>query len=60
MIQRLYAATKLPFTPFIGPVLLPLTSFVGDVLPFDAALSTQAVAVRAQEALGALMRAHPR
>ena len=35
VIQRLYSWTKLPFTPFIGPWLLPLTTLVGEPLPAD-------------------------
>lgn len=54
-VARLYRLTKLPFTPFIGPVLLPITSFVGKALPYDAAATTKEVVSRAHTALQSLI-----
>eukprot|EP00966_Prymnesium_polylepis_P202243 4685478-Prymnesium_polylepis.1 len=56
LVTWLYNLTKLPFTPFLGPVPLPLTSALGPQLPFDAAKSAADVANEAEEAMRGLIR----
>ena len=58
IVQKLYRLTKLPFTPFLGPLPQPLTSIIGQVLPHNPALGYKEVASSARESLEALMRAH--
>ena len=55
LVKWLYSLTRLPFTPFIGPMLLPLTSVLGPPLPHEPSASISAAAERATEALQALM-----
>ena len=55
LVKRLYSLTRLPFTPFVGPMLLPLTSVLGPALPHEPGASISAAAGRATEALQALM-----
>ena len=57
-IKWLYRVTKLPFTPFLGPFLLPLTSYVGEALRYSADASKETVARAAKNALQGLMRQH--
>jgi hypothetical protein len=55
--RRRYAMTKLPFTPFLGPVLMPLTTVLGQPLLFDPLATTAGVAQAVQEALTKMMLA---
>jgi 1-acyl-sn-glycerol-3-phosphate acyltransferase len=55
LVKRLYSLTRLPFTPFVGPMLLPLTTVLGPPLPHEPGASVSAAAERAAEALQALM-----
>ena len=56
LVKRLYRLTRLPFTPFIGPMLLPLTTVLGPMLlPHEPSTSASATAERATDALQALM-----
>lgn len=54
-VKRLYSLTRLPFTPFVGPMLLPLTTVLGPSLPHEPSTSISAAAERATEALQRLM-----
>lgn len=56
LVQRLYKLTRLPFTPFIGPMLLPLTTVLGQPLPHVPGMSTSMAAKQAMEALQDLIK----
>lgn len=55
LVQRLYQMTKLPFTPFVGPLLLPLTTLLGEPLPHDPCASSEELAERVRGAMRALL-----
>lgn len=57
LVQRLYEMTKLPFTFFIGPFFLPLTSMLGKPIPFDPKRTIDSLASSSLEALQSLMQA---
>ena len=57
IVQRLYRLTRLPFTPFIGPLPQRLTSFIGDGILPDRHGSAKSLATDVQAALEELMRA---
>jgi 1-acyl-sn-glycerol-3-phosphate acyltransferase len=57
LVQRLYSLTKLPFTPFFGPLPVPLTTVLGAPLAHQDGATTEAVARRAVDALIDLIRA---
>lgn len=56
IVTALYKLTKFPFTPFLGPVPLPLTSVLGEPLPFDKSKSAARVASDTEEAMRTLIR----
>ena len=56
LVRKLYELTKFPFTPFLGPLPVPLTTVLGAPLPFDSSKSVTRVASDAQEAMRALIR----
>lgn len=58
LVQRLYRLTRLPFTPFVGPMLLPLTTVLGKPLPHVPDMDNATAARRAMEALQSLMSRH--
>ena len=61
LVQKLYRLTRLPFTPFIGPLPQALTTIVGAPLePSPSGADAKQLAAQAMEALTALMRAHAR
>ena len=55
LIAALYKLTKFPFTPFIGPVPLPLTTVLGTSPPFDVTKTATQVASDAQAAMRRLI-----
>ena len=58
LVQRLYKLTRLPFTPFVGPLPQPLTTVVGELIASRAdGVSAKELAARVVRALEALMRA---
>ena len=59
IVQRLYRLTKLPFTPFVGPLPQALTSFVGEALtPRPGTEDAPELARRVMGALEGLISAH--
>ena len=58
IVKQLYKWTRLPFTPFIGPLPVPLTSVLGEPLAHVSGRSTEEVARLVREALGRMMREH--
>lgn len=60
IVQYLYKLTKLPSTPFFGPIPQKLTSVIGAPLPHVPGMSASDTAQRARRALTALMRSHRR
>ena len=60
LVQRLYKATKLPFTPFVGPLPIPLTTVLGTPIPHVAGAPIESIARQAVYALQMLMlKNHP-
>ena len=57
LLKWLYRLTRLPFTPFVGPLPMPLTSVLGAPLAPVGDVSTEAFARQVRDALQALMRA---
>lgn len=57
LIQALYKYTKLPFTPFLGPLPVPLTTVVGSPVAYDSRRTPADTADVVRQALAALMRA---
>ena len=55
IVQKLYEMTKLPFTPFIGPFIVKLTTLIGEPVVVDSASSRKEIAERARDALQQLM-----
>jgi 1-acyl-sn-glycerol-3-phosphate acyltransferase len=55
-VLKLYKLTKLPFTPFIGPLLVPLTTLVGPPLEHDPNRTPAQVISLAKAALEALLQ----
>ena len=56
IVKWLYNKTKLPFTFFLGPFLLPLTSLFGSKIgPFDASTSIARISKASQDSLQLLM-----
>ena len=51
-IQKLYKWTKLPFTPFVGPVLLPLTTILGKPMPHVPGATTEEIAAKTFRCVG--------
>jgi 1-acyl-sn-glycerol-3-phosphate acyltransferase len=59
LVQWLYKLTRLPFTPFIGPLPQALTTIVGQPLaPGPCGGDAKQLAAKAVDALTALMRMH--
>ena len=58
VVQRLYRWTRLPFTPFVGPLPQPLTSIVGEAVEADPSVSAQELAARVKMGLELLMHVH--
>ena len=58
LVQKLYRLTRLPFTPFIGPLPVPLTSVLGEPLPHVDGMTAADIAKRVREALQALISRH--
>ena len=56
LVQRLYRLTKLPFTPFFGPIPVPLTTVAGAPIAHDERRSAADTAEVVRLALAALMR----
>lgn len=56
LVLKLYRLTKLPFTPFIGPLLVPLTTLVGAPLAHDPDRTPAQVTSLAKRALEALLQ----
>ena len=62
-MQRFYQLTKLPCTPFIGPLLAPLTTILGDAIQtplgrasFEVVDGAGALAKLVREGLSDLIR----
>ena len=58
LIQRLYKHTRLPFTPFVGPLPMPLTSVLGAPIPHVDGRAASEVAHLVRESLQSLMVRH--
>ena len=58
LVQKLYRLTRLPFTPFIGPLPVPLTSVLGEPLQHVDGTAAADIAKRVREALQALITTH--
>jgi hypothetical protein len=56
LVLKLYRLTKLPFTPFVGPLLVPLTTLVGPPLAHDPDLTPAQATSMAKRALEALLQ----
>jgi 1-acyl-sn-glycerol-3-phosphate acyltransferase len=54
-IKWLYDKTKLPFTPWVGPFLVPLTTFVGKPVAVSSSMTRDQISIKARHALQALM-----
>ena len=57
-IKWLYDKTKLPFTPWVGPFLVPLTTIIGKPVIVESYLSRNEISLKARQALQELMTAH--
>lgn len=58
LVQKLYKLTRLPFTPFIGPLPVPLTSVVGEPIAPADGVDAAEMAQRVRDALQRLMQSH--
>lgn len=56
LILKLYKLTKLPFTPFLGPLLVPLTTLLGEPLPYDSKRPVVEVISMAKHAMETLLQ----
>ena len=57
IVKWMYKMTKLPFTFFVGPFLLPLTTVFGAKIgPFSSSTSSESIAKASQKALQSLMK----
>ena len=55
IVQKLYKLTRLPFTPFVGPLPMPLTSVLGAPIPHEEGIEPSVLAGRVHDALQRLM-----
>ena len=55
LVQKLYKLTRLPFTPFLGPMPMPLTSVLGAPIPHVEGRGAAEVAQLVRDRLQALI-----